>query len=360
MKKIKITIIFIIFSILISNCNRNLSVQTPTSESTNTPNSQTDALTTSIESSFISACDFIDQQKMETLFQESPLSVSEENGGCVIRNQWDTRSIWISVFGGNQALPAMQWHTRQLIAGWDEENLSVLVEQIINNADNNNLVNLQEARLPIYERLEFRWERVFTVGDSAYWILNSRAFKGILDVVSDEVYIQAGFSGFLAAQIQPEIEDLTSLIISQLPEEFFINFEFPEVANNLINEENLSNTPEIIDISKTSQEIYYGDLCGEETTTIRAQIDNFEVVDNVYLVYRLISSIETNDNWYTIFMNQITPSIWEITLSAETSFLTYELVNGARLEYSVAIIYSVDNVLRSQNFSDIVILQCRQ
>jgi len=297
--------------------------------------------------------------EMETLFQESPLFINEENGGCVIRNQWDTRSIWYSVFSGEQALPAMQWQTRHLIVGWNDD-YQAIVDEIISDESNQTLIDLQEARLIVYEQLEYRWERFFTVGDSAYWILNSRAFKGILDVVEDDIYLQIGFSGFLAAQVQTEIEKLAVSIIDQLPENFFVEFDFSEDVSELNSIENLSEVPEILDVTTTSQEIYFGDLCGDETTTIRAQIDNYEMIDNVYLVYRLVSAGEPNDNWTTVFMNQLTPSVWEISLSAENSFLTYQLINGAQVEYSIAIIYGVDNVQRSPSNSDILLLQCRQ
>ncbi|PKO07275.1 MAG: hypothetical protein CVU41_00835 [Chloroflexi bacterium HGW-Chloroflexi-3] len=316
--------------------------------------------TNSMSSLFLKPCAVINMTDMETLFQESPLFINEENGGCVIRNQWDTRSIWYSVFSGEQSLPAMQWHTRHLIAGWIEDDYQLIVDEIISNKANQSLIDLQEARLVVYEQLEYRWERFFTVGNSAYWILNSRAFKGILDVVEEDIYLQIGFSGFLAAQVQTEIENLAKSIIVQLPEKFFVEFDFPEEVGELNLVENLLEVPQILEVTKTSQEIFFGDLCGNEMTTIRAQIDNFEMIDNVYLVYRLVSANETNDNWKTVFMNQLTPSTWEISLSAETSFLSYQLVNGAQVEYSIAIIYNVNNVQRSSSYSDILLLQCRQ
>ena len=298
---------------------------------------------------------------METLFQESPLFINEENGGCVIRNQWDTRSIWFSVFSGQQALPAMQWQTRHLIAGWNEDDYQTIVDEIISDEANETLIDLQEARLVVYEQLEYRWERFFTVGDSAYWILNSRAFKGILDVVEEDIYLQIGFSGFLAAQVQTDIENLATVIINQLPDIFFVDFDFPEEeVTEQTSAESLLEVPQILAVTKTSQEIFFGDLCSDEMTTIRAQIDNFEMIDNVYLVYRLVSASETNDNWNTVFINQLIPSTWETSLSAETSFLTYQLINGAQVEYSIAVIYGVNSVVRSPSYSDILLLQCTQ
>ncbi|MBW6473562.1 MAG: hypothetical protein K0B14_10585 [Anaerolineaceae bacterium] len=323
------------------------------------PESPNSSQTGSASNLFLRPCTAINMTDMETLFQESPLFINEENGGCVIRNQWDTRSIWFSVFSGEQALPAMQWQTRHLIVGWNDD-YQAIVDEIISDESNQTLIDLQESRLVVYEQLEYRWERFFTVGDSAYWILNSRAFKGILDVVEDDIYLQIGFSGFLAAQVQTEIEKLAVSIIDQLPENFFVEFDFTEEVSELNPIESLSEVPEILDVTTTSQEIFFGDLCGDEMTTIRAQIDNYEIIDNIYLVYRLVSASETNDNWNTVFMNQLTPSTWEISLSAETSFLTYELINGAQVEYSIAIIYGVNNVQRSPSYSDILLLQCRQ
>jgi hypothetical protein len=324
------------------------------------PESPNLSQTSSTSNSFLMPCEFLNMAEMETIFQENPLFVNEENGGCVIRNQWDTRSIWFSVFSGEQALPAMQWQTRHLIVGWNDD-YQAIVDEIISDESNQTLIDLQEARLVVYEQLEYRWERFFTVGDSAYWILNSRAFKGVLDVVEDDIYLQIGFSGFLAAQVQTEIENLAASIIEQLPENFYVEFDFPEFEIEVQNSgDSLLETPQILGVTQTSKEVFFGDLCGDEVTTIRAEIDNFEMIDNVYLVYRLVSASESNDNWTTVFMNQLTPSVWEISLSAETSFLTYQLINGAKVEYSIAIIYGVNNVQRSPSYSDILLLQCRQ
>lgn len=361
MKKQKPLFLFLVFLLLLSSCNRipdldetNLS-QPVESDSPISPQ------TNSNSSVFLKPCSLITMTDMEMLFQDSPLFIDEENGGCVIRNQWNTRSIWYSVFSGEQALPAMQWQTRHLIAGWNEGDYRVIVDEIISDEANQNLVDLQEARLVVYEQLEYRWERFYTVGDSAYWILNSRAFKGILDVVEEDIYLQIGFSGFLAGKVQTDIENLAKSIIDELPEIFFVEFEFPEEeVGELNSSESLLEIPQILEVTKSSQEIFFGDLCGNEMTTIRVQIDNFEMIDNVYLVYRLVSSSETNDNWNTVFMNQLTPSTWEISLSAETSFLTYQLINGAQVEYSIAVIYGVNNVMRSPSYSDILLLQCRQ
>lgn len=359
MKKQKPLFLFLVQLLLLSSCNGNPDMSETNLTQSVDSESPNSSLTSPTSSLFLKPCEVINMTEMETLFQESPLFVNEENGGCVIRNQWDTRSIWYSVFSGEQALPAMQWQTRHLIVGWNDD-YQAIVDEIISDESNQTLIDLQEARLIVYEQLEYRWERFFTVGDSAYWILNSRAFKGILDVVEDDIYLQIGFSGFLAAQVQTEIEKLAVSIIDQLPENFFVEFDFSEDVNELNSIESLSEVPEILDVTTTSQEIYFGDLCGDETTTIRAHIDNYEMIDNVYLVYRLVSAGEPNDNWTTVFMNQLTPSVWEISLSAENSFLTYQLINGAQVEYSIAIIYGVDNVQRSPSNSDILLLQCRQ
>jgi len=359
MKNQKPLFLFLVLLLLFSSCNRNPDMDETNLSQTVDPESPNSSQTGSASNLFLRPCTAINMTDMETLFQESPLFINEENGGCVIRNQWDTRSIWFSVFSGEQALPAMQWQTRHLIVGWNDD-YQAIVDEIISDESNQTLIDLQESRLVVYEQLEYRWERFFTVGDSAYWILNSRAFKGILDVVEDDIYLQIGFSGFLAAQVQTEIEKLAVSIIDQLPENFFVEFDFTEEVSELNPIESLSEVPEILDVTTTSQEIFFGDLCGDEMTTIRAQIDNYEIIDNIYLVYRLVSASETNDNWNTVFMNQLTPSTWEISLSAETSFLTYELINGAQVEYSIAIIYGVNNVQRSPSYSDILLLQCRQ
>ena len=356
-----ISILFLI-TIIAAGCLNNNDiggVSTPTpEEAINSTSTQTE----NSETSFISPCNLINQAEMEVIFQESPLFITEEEGKCVVRNQWDTRSIWFFVYQGDQALPAMQWHSKKLITGSDEQRLKTMVEEILANESNQSLQALQESRMVLYEELEFRWERYFTIGDFAYWILNPRAFLGLFDIVEDDLYFQIGYSGFLAAQIQSPMEDLSKMILERVPENFFVDFDFPEevVDGSDDNNELLSNVPQISNITKTAQEIYFGDLCEGEETTIRAQIENYDAIDNVYLVYRLLSAEETNDNWNTIFMNQITPNNWEIVVSAENSFLTYQLVNAAQVEYSVAVIYGVNNVLRSPSFSNITLLQCRK
>ncbi len=357
----KFYFLLLILTLLISSCNGNPSLGEDDSSPLVNSDAPLSTQTILSPSSYLKPCDLISLSQMEAIFQESPLFINEENGGCVIRNQWDTRSIWISVFQGEQAFAAMQWHTRQLIDGWKDQDFQALVDEILKNNENQSLSSLQEARLVVYERMEFRWERFLTVGDSAFWILNSRAFKGLLDVVEDKYYLQIGFSGFLAAKVQSEIENLATSTLKQIPAQFFVNFDFPEDDDGEQSSGNsVLDVPIILGVTKTSQEIYFGDLCGDETTTIRAQIDNYEMVDNVYLVFRLISNTETNDNWKTVFMTQLTPTTWEISLSAEKSFLTYQLINGSQVEYNIAVIYGVDSVVRSSTYSDILLLQCRK
>ncbi len=361
MEKYKPFFFLLLLTLLISSCNRNPSMDEIDSTPTNNSGSPILTQTTIPTGSYLNPCDLINLTTMELIFQESPLYISQEKGGCVIRNQWDTRSIWVSVFEGEQAFTAMQWYTQQLIEGWKDQDFQALVDEIINSEENQSLTNLQEARLAIYEKMEFRWERFLTVGDSAFWILNSRAFKGILDVVESDVYLQIGFSGFLAAQVQSEIENLATTIINQIPEQFLVDFDFFRENQTIQSSENsLMDVPTILDVTKTSQEIYFGELCGDETTTIRVQIDNIDLIDKVYLVFRLAGSNITNDNWTTVFMTQLTPSTWEYSLSAEKSFLTYPLINGSQVEYSIAIIYGVNSVIRSSTYSDILLLQCRK
>jgi len=351
----------LVLALLLSSCKQNPTTNEIETTPIVSPGSPIATQTNLLAGPFLEPCDLISLSEMETLFQESPLFIDEENGGCVIRNQWDTRSIWIAVFQDEQAFQAIQWYTQHLISGWKDTDYQALVDEIINNKDNQSLVALQKARLVIYEKMEFRWERFLTVGDSAFWIMNSRAFQGVLDVVEDETYLQIGFSGFLAAQVQSSIENLAKTIINQIPEHFIVAFDFPHEDKSMLpTKESLLEVPIIMDVTKTSPEIYFGDLCGDETSTVRVQVDNYEMIENVYLVFRLSSSSETNHNWKTVFMNKVTPSIWEFPLDAEKSFLIYQLVNGAQVEYSIAVIYGINNVIRSSTYSDITLMQCRK
>lgn len=342
---------------LFTGCTLNGSDQPQTSQIT--PTTTLEENSTTNGNSAISPCELVSVEEMEEIFLESPLFFSEENGGCVVRNQWGTRSIWFMVAQGEQAFSAMRWHTNHLVKDWPTDNLRQMANEIINDENNQTIDTLQLARLPLFEELEFRWERLFTFGDVSYWIIDPRAFKGVFDVVEDDIYFQLGYSGFLAAKIQPSLEDLSAEIFTRLPDQFLIDYDFSiDISEGELAEVE-KPIPQVIGITKTS-EIFFGSLCGEETTTIRVFIENADTVDNVYLVYRLESNLETNDNWTTIFMNQLTSDNWEVTIDAEKSFLTYELVNGALIEYSVAIIYEVNKVVRTPNFRDIVVYQCQQ
>ena len=360
MKQIKKLILLIIILVLASSCNQNILFGANPGDVTSTPeNTQQATQATLLENQTISPCDLINMSDLQTMFGESPLYSKEENGRCIVENQWSTRSIWFFVFQGPQALPALRWNTSDLIAGWNDPDLQELVEKILSDPENNSLVSLLDARMEMYEQLEYHWQRIYTIGDSAYWMLNPWAAKGILDIVERDRYFQVGFSGFNAALIQPDLEDLANQILKTLPDVFAIDFQIPDQKSASATASPMNDIPQIINISKTSQEIYFGDLCGNEETMIRVHLLANDNVENVYIVYRLISQIETNDNWATVFMSESSPSIWEIQLSAEKSFNSYSLVNGARVEYSIAVIYNVDSVYRSNSFSDITILQCQ-
>ncbi len=327
-------------------------------ENTPTPTANVESTLPAIENPFLSPCSLVTVSEMEEIFSESPLFFSEENGTCVIKNQWDTHSIRFLVFQGEQALPAMQWHTRHLVANWNVDDLKSMAAEITDDEKNQSLSSLQQARLPLYEELEYRWERIFTFGDVSYWIINPRAFQGIFDVVEGDIFFQIGYSGFLAAQIQPQLEDLSKEIFSRLPETFFVESDFSTGEIEPTENPDEQDIPQILDVDVSSQEIFFGSLCEDESTTISVVIDNSDLVDNVFLVYRLRSSSETNENWTTLFMNQISNENWEIALNAENSFRTYQLINGANVEYRVSIIYAVNTVVTSPTFDDIVILQC--
>ena len=220
--KTKIPLLFFMILLLLNSaCTARNSNQVDEIEAISAT-SNTPLVSPQVESMFLSPCDLISISEMEEIFSESPLFLSEENGSCVIRNQWDTRSIWFLVFQNEQALSAMQWNTRHLISGWNNEQMKQRIEEIILDENNQNLRSLQDARLVIYEDLEYRWERLFTFGDIAYWIINPRAFKGIFDVVEGEIFFQIGYSGFNAAQIQPQLEEVSDKIFSRLPVTFFI------------------------------------------------------------------------------------------------------------------------------------------
>lgn len=358
LEPLKVWVILLIV-ILLSGCSNN---QKDNLESTN------QVITPLVSATFqqnsvylLDLCKFVDETKLQTIFSENPLFIKQENGGCRISNQWDTKAITISAFQNDQADKAIRWTTRQLITGWNQPVLIDEVNKVLLDGESLNLVDFQKSTLPLYEMIGFRSERILTVGDTAFWIIYPEAFTSIIDVIDMKRYIRISYFGFLPGEIFDTATNMAKELIQSLPEQFTVDYSFgsidpiPEVTATVSTSE---NTPKISQLTVSSNKIYFGDLCEDEITTIKVVILSSDPNTNVFLVYRLISDAETNRNWITIKMDYVGDNEWIIDINAENDFNAYKLTNGALVEYGISVLYGIDGVLSSPFFNNISISQC--
>lgn len=310
----------------------------------------------------VDPCKLIDDLELQAIFSESPLILKQANGSCRISNQWETKTISIGVFQNDQADEAIRWMTRQLVTGWNKPVLIDEVNKVLLDGESLNLSDFQKSTLPLYEMIGFRSERILTVGDTAFWIIYPEAFTSIIDVVNLNQYIRISFYGFLPGEIFDTAIDLAKELIQTLPEQFTVDYSFgsveqlPEVTATVSVS---GNKPSITQLNVSLNKIYFGDLCEDEISTIKVVVSSPDPDINVFLVYRLTSSIETNRNWITIKMDYIGDNEWSIDLNAEKDFNVYKLTNGAQVEYGISVLYGVDGVVSSPFFSNISVSQCQ-
>jgi hypothetical protein len=311
----------------------------------------------------LSPCNLIDQQYFYDVFAEGTLFFQFNDGMCRVSNQWETRMIEFSVTQGGQADEAIRWYTKKIIKGWSSPELIAQLDDVLNEGAGQNLADLQETVSSIYTTLDFRKERVFSVGDTSYWYTFPRAQASILDSSENDRYLRIAVNGFFSEEALDISLELAEKIYSQLPERFSINFNYDslELINYATPTALVSmEAPSVLSVTADREEIFFGDLCANESTNILVEIDKTELLDTVYLVYRLTSPGEVNDNWVTKRMNRVTDGVWQMSLSAEGDFSGYKVVNGAALEYSISVIYGVNGVLSTPNYSDVRVYQCVQ
>jgi len=351
-------IVFFII-IFLSSCKANDKTQVPPGIPTEIPVNSTIEANNTIQR--LSTCDLIDEAEIQAIFSETPLIYKQENGSCRISNQWETRAIVIRISQDDQAYQAIRWDTKKLISGWNNPDLIDQVNKVLVDGQNTDLAEFQKTTIPIYELIGFRSERVLTVGDTAFWLMYPEAFTGILDIIDKDRYLQFEFFGFLPGIILNDALNIAKITINDLPDQFVIDFSFDEL--NILPELSVTTTPQdgspkITQLNVDRKKIYFGDLCNDETTNIDVIVSPTEQTYNVYLVYRLVSTNETNKNWITLKMENPKVNEWHIMLNAEKDFNSFLVVNNAQVEYSIAIIYGVDGVFRSPIFRDIIIYQC--
>ncbi len=318
------------------------------------------ALTQSAVST-LSPCDLLDKQTYYDILQDSTLLFEFNNGSCWISNQWETKSIQIGVFQGGQAYQAIRWYTREMVAGWNQPDLISYVNQILIDGEGMSLPDFQQLAAPLYERIDFRNERIFSIGDTAFWYIYPLASANILDLSVADIYMRISINGLFPEEALSASLTLANEILTRLPQEFVIDHDFGQItAISYATATVVSGdiVPKTDSLQVERPNIFFGDLCGDESTRIRVSLVNPETADIVYLVYRLASPQETNTTWVTRPMNLLNTGAWEYTLSAESDFAAFKLVNGAKIEYAISILYAVDGVFRSPTYNDIQINQC--
>ena len=326
----------------------------------------TDPNLTQIQSStpfsvFLSPCDLIDHQYFYDTFDDSTLFFSFEDGMCRVSNQWDTKTIQFSFSQGNQADQAIRWYTKKMVKGWSRPELIQQIDSILKDGEGMNLEEFQSSVKSIYSLIKFRNERVFSVGDSSFWYTYPEAQASVLESSENDIYVHIAMNGFFSEEALETSLALAKTIYQKLPQRFSINFNYGDlqsIENGSPTTIAKNSAPIILSVIADKANIYFGDLCANESTNILAEIGQSNSLDSVYLVYRLTSNDETNDNWITKKMNKMSNGLWELPLSAENDFGAYKVSNGAQVEYSISIIYDVSNVISSPTYRDIRINKC--
>lgn len=358
-KRNRLFIFLIIFVVFLSSCragesdNAKETFITPTGSLSVSEANQNDLL----------ACDLVTNDEWYGYFQETPLMINPENGGCLISNQWNTRSIFIGVYQGDQAKTALRWFTTRMSAGWNAPDIENEIQDLVVNSQDISLGDFLYERIPIFEQMQYRTEKVITIGDYSLWSAYYESLTNILEIVESDKYIRIEMIGFYGADAQEYAFQIARKILERIPQNFTVVFSMDDsfaLAETPTPTSSVEE-PEIDGLSISSKEIFYGSLCNQEVTTFTITLSNSIGVQEVFLVYRLISPTESNMDYVTTIMDyDIASGSWRKTLSAEKSFSAYALVPGAKVEYSFAIIYGVNGVLRSSNFSDIIINPCSQ
>ncbi len=357
----KLLLLFTILFSLLAACSAGIGDVSDGSSQPSTEQPADGVALTQSATRTMSPCDLLDKQTYYDILQDSTLLFELNNGSCWISNQWETKSIQIGVFQGGQAYQAIRWYTREMVAGWNQPDLISFVNQILIDGEGMSLTDFQQLATPLYERIDYRNERIFSIGDTAFWYYYPLASANILDLSVADNYLRISINGLFPEDALSASLTLANEVLARLPQEFVIDHDFGQIAAiSYATATVVSNdiVPKISSLQVERSNIFFGDLCGDESTHIRISLVNPETADIVYLVYRLTSPQETNTTWVTRPMNLLNTGVWEYTLSAESDFAAFELVNGAKIEYAVSILYAVDGVFRSPTYNDIQINQC--
>ncbi|OJX46201.1 MAG: hypothetical protein BGO78_04790 [Chloroflexi bacterium 44-23] len=357
----RLHIIIVIAIILLSSCTSKNDLLVAEGRQTPTIVPSTIVEVTQTPESTLSPCDLLDKQIYYDVLQDSTLIFEFSNGSCWISNQWETKSIQVSFFQGSQAYRAIRWYTQEMVANWNQPDLISFVNQILSEGEGLGLSDFQQLAEPLYERINYRSERIFSIGDIAFWYTYPLATSNILDISLGETYVRVSINGLFPENALAASLKVASEILDKLPPTFEIDYQFGAIEAVSVaspTSVNLDIVPRIVSIQVQRSTIFFGDLCGDESTGIQISLAEPTETNNIYLVYRLTSPEETNETWVTRMMNLQTDGEWAYTLSAESDFGAFKLVDGAKIEYAFSILYAVNRVFRSPTYSDIQIKQC--
>ena len=318
---------------------------------------------TNIASAYlISPCDLIEQQYFNDVFQDATLFTSFKEGTCSISNQWDTKTIQFHVSQGTQADQAIRWYTKKVVKARGQPTIFDQINVMLTENIGKNLSEFQEVSNSIYQSLNYREEMVFSVGEKSYWYTYSLAQDNILESSEQSKYVRITTNGFLSEEALEISVGLAKILYEEIPGKFSVNFNFNDQDFFDISTPGTTyqgKVPIIGAITVDKKDIFFGDLCGNEVTNIQVEIVESENINSIFFVYRLISPGETTVSWISRNMNKNTSGTWEIQLSAESDFSRYQLVNGAQVEYAISVLYGVNGLIRSPEYTDIRVYQCR-
>ncbi len=309
---------------------------------------------------FLKPCDLLSVAEWLALFGVAPVLFEEKNGGCLISNQWETMSIFTGVYPQSQAYLTMQWFTQALELESSDAEFVFQLREVLENEADQGIRSLIDQRIGLYEALRYRTERIFVIGDYAIWFSYHESLTNILEILDNDQYLRIELRGFYPVDARNLAVQVGERLIERTPQEFEVLFNADAAFGQPggVEPTLAAGQPSLSVINAEPAEIYFGSLCGEETTQVLINIANDTVVNNVVLVYRLVSQAETNQNWTTVFMSRGESGEWIKSLNAETDFNAYRLSDGAQVEVYIGILYGVDRVINSPVYKMVTVKQC--
>jgi hypothetical protein len=254
----------------------------------------------------------------------------------------------------------MRWFTQSLETESNDSEFLFQLREVLTDSIEVDIRRLMEKRVKLYEALLYRTERVFVVGDYTFWYSYPESATNILEMVEGDDYIRINLVGFYQVEARTLALKVGNLLVERVPPRFEVKFGS---NSSLTLSESTSSTaavttPNLASISASPEEIFFGSLCTGEIAQLEIYLINSEVVNNVLLVYRLTSQVETNQNWTTVFMELKEPGVYRKIFNAELDFGAYQLTDEAEMEAYVGVLYGVDQVYNSPVYQLLKIKRC--